>query len=322
MFTQLELQNSAGKPIENIFRFSHKAMATVFEVYIYHDNPQYAEQSAFEAFLLVDQLERDLSRFIENSDISRIKAAKPYEPVGLSYTTFECLEDCITLHEKTGGVFDITIGNLMNVWLDKEKKLRTPSAEEIELAKQRTGLQHLVLDAEEHVAFVLQSPLILDLGGYGKGYAVDKMAEFLRDWEINRALIHGGASSVFAMDPPDGLPGWPLTISLPQQGKIIAWLYLKDRALSGSGLQKGQHILDPRTCFPVQGNVAAWASGKKAATADGLSTAFMILKADEVGDFCKKNPDIAAVIISPAENSTSENAISWYGDWSFKVNEF
>ncbi len=56
----------------NIHRFSHKAMATVFDILIYHDNYSYALQAATESFAQLDLLEQDLSRFVENSDISRI----------------------------------------------------------------------------------------------------------------------------------------------------------------------------------------------------------------------------------------------------------
>ena len=61
----------------NIHRFSHKAMATVFDILIYHDNYSYALQAATESFAQLDLLEQDLSRFVENSDISRINQLKP-----------------------------------------------------------------------------------------------------------------------------------------------------------------------------------------------------------------------------------------------------
>ena len=59
----------------------------------------------------------------------------------------------------------------------------------------------------------------LDLGGIGKGYAVDRMAEVLEEWEIPRALVHGGYSSVLALEAPPDRDGWPLTLSAPGPGE-------------------------------------------------------------------------------------------------------
>ena len=56
----------------------------------------------------------------------------------------------------------------------------------------------------------------VDLGGIGKGYAVDLMAELLEDWGLERSLVHGGFSSVLALEPPAGGDGWPLTLSDPR----------------------------------------------------------------------------------------------------------
>jgi thiamine biosynthesis lipoprotein len=72
-------------------RFSHEAMATVFEVHAVHDDGRYAEQAAQAAFDLVDRLERELSRFIPNSDISRINDLAPASALGVAPTTLECL---------------------------------------------------------------------------------------------------------------------------------------------------------------------------------------------------------------------------------------
>ena len=78
-------------------RFSHNAMATVFEIMMIHDDFNYAEQCAFEAFKEIDRLEQDLSRFNESSDISRINSAAPDEAVRIGPDTFECLEQCLRL---------------------------------------------------------------------------------------------------------------------------------------------------------------------------------------------------------------------------------
>ena len=99
----------------------------------------------------------------------------------------------------------------------------------------------------------------VDLGGIGKGYAVDLMAELLEEWGLDRAFVHGGFSSAVALEPPAGCDGWPLTLSDPRRAVAgLRRLSMRQAALSASGVRKGDHILDPRTGAPVRGRLAAW----------------------------------------------------------------
>jgi thiamine biosynthesis lipoprotein len=177
------------------------------------------------------------------------------------------------------------------------------------------------------------SPVQLDLGGIGKGYAVDRMAKLLREWSIDIALIHGGYSSVLALNGPPGTKGWPVTLSNPRNRKqTLARLCLQNRAVSGSGLLKGQHIIDPRTGQPVQGDQAegldrikpafgggksaAWACAPTAATADALSTAFMVMSPTEVKQYCLRHPKVLAmVILKDGTKRTQKEEILHFGPW-------
>jgi thiamine biosynthesis lipoprotein len=284
--------------IPGMKRFCHEAMATTYEVIMVYDDDRYARQAAAAAFDEVDRLEGELSRFIENSDITRINNLPAHQPLRLGLDAFECLQLSCRIYAETNGAFDITIGSLLGLWRNEDGTPRTPSQEELNLARQHTGTGLLQLDESEHTVQLLASPVQVDLGGIGKGYAVDRVAELLREWSIDIALISGGYSSVLALDAPVGTKGWPLTVSNPDNRKeILARPCLQGRALSGSGLQKGRHIIDPRTAQPVKNKHAAWASAPDAATADALSTAFMVMGPDEIRQYCSRHPDVSALIM-------------------------
>ena len=285
-------------PIHGMKRFSHEAMATTFEVIVVYEDAHYARQAAQAAFDEVDRLEGELSRFIENSDITRINNLPANQPLKLGLDTFDCLQLSCRIYAETNGAFDITIGSLLACWRNDDETLRTPSQEELKLARQHTGTHFIKLDEDEHTVELLADGVQVDLGGIGKGYAVDRVAELLRDWSIDIALVSGGYSSVLALDAPNQTKGWPLTLSNPGNRKqILAHPSLQGRALSGSGIQKGRHIIDPRTIRPVKGNLAAWASASNAATADALSTAFMVMSQDEIEQYCSSHPDVSAMIM-------------------------
>ncbi len=272
-------------------RFSHEAMATVFEVYAVHAHPRYASQAAHAAFDLVDRLERELSRFVPNSDIARVNDLAAGESTRVSQSTLECLVIARHVFDLTGGAFDVSIG---------------------------TGLPLLELDPDDCVVHAATRGVKVDLGGIGKGYTVDLMAELLEEWGLGAVLVHGGFSSVLAGDPPAGGAGWPLTLSDPSNpSRVLARLSARRAALGASGLCKGDHIVDPRTGAPIRERLAAWASVRRpvgadaetadapvprmAAIADALTTAFMILAPEEIDALCRRSPELEAWVLSGPE---------------------
>jgi len=297
--------------IPNVHRFAHQAMAAVFEIFVSHPDFTYASQAARAAFDELGRLEGELSRFIENSDVSRLNAAGSGELVILGLDAFECLRQCGLIYRETNGAFDVTIGPLVDLWRGN----RIPSEEEISASLRRIGFTHLHLDENRHaVRFDGESPIV-DLGGFGKGYALDVMAALLQDWEVSAAFLHGGGSTALALDPPLGMPGWPVTISNPfPPGQTLARLALRHRALSASGMRKGRHIVDARTGRPVPPNRAAWSCAANAAEADALSTAFMVMTLEDIEQYSANHPNVQAAILIE-EDAREENPIRYYGLW-------
>jgi thiamine biosynthesis lipoprotein len=206
---------------------------------------------------------------------------------------------------------------LLACWRNKNGTPLTPSQDQLNLARKRTGMHLLILDEAEHTIQLLASPIQVDLGGIGKGYAVDKMAELLREWGINTALINGGHSSILALDPPPGTKGWPLILSNPADRKqILARLHFQHKSLSASGLKKGQHIIDPRTAQPVKGKLATWASASDGASSDALSTAFMVMSPEEIKKYCSHHPDVLAMVIpEDGDKEIKKVKILLFGPW-------
>jgi thiamine biosynthesis lipoprotein len=289
------------RDLRDLRRFSHAAMATVYEVYAAHANHAYAAQAAHATFDLVDRLERELSRFLPNSDITRINQLAAGESTRVTPTTLECLMIARHMFDLTGGAFDVSIG---------------------------TGLPSLELDPDESVVRATTRGVRVDLGGIGKGYAVDLMAELLEEWGLDAALVHGGFSSVLALEPPPERDGWPLTFSDPgAPSRVLARLSVRQTALGASGLRKGDHIVDPRTKEPVRGRLAAWvavprprepapeARAAAAAVTDALTTAFMLLGREQIDELCGRSRGVEAWILEEAVTSgAGDTQMLHFGD--------
>ncbi len=331
---QKDVLAKASQPVamDKAHRFCHDAMGTTFEVFIDHPDAGHARQGARVAFDELDRLEAQLSRFVANSDISRINNLSAGQSTNVDKETFQCLELAAKLYRDTHGAFDITIGPLMKCWLNKDKTLRSPSDDELNLARASIGTDLLKLDEAWHTVTVVKDDVQIDLGGIGKGFAVDRMAGVLGKWNIDRAMIHGGTSSVLALAPPvppaepsppaapaepTGESGWPVTLSDPSdQKRTLARLNLQDHALSTSGLVRGAHIIDPRSARPVSGKLIAWASAPDATTADALSTAFIVMTPDETEQYCQDHPRTSALIILDNKNAkTTKKRIHRHGPW-------
>ena len=230
------------KPRElgDVRRFSHEAMATVFEVYAVHPDDAYAAQAAQAAFDLTDRLERELSRFLPNSDIARVNRLAAGESTKVSPSALECLVIARHMFDLTGGAFDISIG---------------------------TGLPSLEVNPDDYLVSATKGGVQVDLGGVGKGYAVDLMAELLEEWGVQVALVHGGFSSVLALEPPAGGGGWPLTLSDPTApSRVLSRLSVRQTALGASGAaQEGPY---PRSAHRRTGPRTARHLGGAAAASD------------------------------------------------------
>jgi thiamine biosynthesis lipoprotein len=342
-----------------LWRFEHEAMSTVFEVALTGESQRQARAAAEAAFAAIDRLERLLSRFDPGSEISQINRLAPDEALRVGIDTARCLWLAARAQRETGGAFDVTTGQLVDCWRSPGGAALQPTEEELAGALGRTGMERLELcelsetpdsqewsvrtiNPEDNVnwrkadaprAFQVslradEAPetagVTVNLGGIGKGFALDRAAEVLADWGVKSALLHGGTSTVLALGKPPAKDGWPLGVgALWSREAGMDKLLLTGGALSGSGVElKGAHIVDPRSGRPVDGSLAAWAfqpssptdaiAADVATMADAYSTAFMAMSADEVREFCAQRPEVSALKVEQRGDAT---VVSRFGPW-------
>jgi len=242
----------------DIHIFNHHAMATHFQVRIANEERAYAAQAAQGSLDLLDRLESHLSRFRANSDIAQIAQLSPAEKMRLSEPAFACLQIAKKFEQVTNGAFSAT-----------------PSA-----LQTQVSMPQWELVPEELSICCLSGQLKIDLGAIGKGFALDRMADLLRDWDCESFMLVAGGSSILAGDPPEDAAGWSCGLG---EDNASQRLLLKHASLSGSGLTvKGEHILDPRTGRSARRKNRAWILADTAAESDALSTACMVLSESEL----------------------------------------
>jgi len=299
-----------GKNNLPICRFAHFAMGTNFEIVIAGKDEKYGRQASQAVFQEIDRIENLFSRFNPCSEIGQINSLEPGQSLKVGVETFDCLKTAAQIHSQTHGAFDVNIGSLVKYRQEltpKSKKMSPGRIELLSFSSISTG-GFIVRIQEEKQGDTVSNGVDLDLGGIGKGYALDKTIDILSDWSIDQALIHGGTSTALAVGaPPDGHSdknGWPVGIAgnwnCPRAPKEFL---LRNRALSGSGTEvKGEHILDPKTGKPAKGHIATWVSHPFADIADALSTAFMVMNTEEVKAYCDSNPEVWALVFMDSKS--------------------
>jgi thiamine biosynthesis lipoprotein len=251
------------------------------------------EEAVDAAFTEIGRVQDVADRYVRESEISRVNAAAAAGPVAVSDELWEMITAGMEVYGESGGLFDITLGPLIDVWDVVGRSERgdpPPSQEEIDRAMELVGADKLVLDAAARSVFFPREGMILDLGGLAKGYALDRAAEALRTGDIEAAVISMISTSMTIGNKPDkaGGPDWKIAVLNPRGEGYLAVLTLPgDTYISTSGdyqrfFEYGgvryHHILDPRTGYPARGVMAVTLlGGRDGAWSDAMATAAFVI---------------------------------------------
>lgn len=298
-------------------------MACEFEVLLNRDQYLSGVEQATLALETIGRIEQLLSVYLPRSDFSTINRFAAQRPIPVSAETREVIELAQTIHAVTDGAFDLTAGGLSETWGFSRRAGRVPNRQEIESALQRVGSQHISVDALGRISLAT-SGILLNSGGIGKGYALDRAAQRLASAGISDFMIHGGQSSIIARgDRCHGQTpsGWWVALKHPWRGEeTLGTIRLHNAALgtSGSGKQffhfqgtRYSHIIDPRSGWPAQGMMSSTVICSSGAVADALATAFFVMGPEKSAEFCSQHPKIAAILVFNHPRSKQTQVVAY-----------
>jgi thiamine biosynthesis lipoprotein len=287
---------------------ARNAMATRFELVLVASGKINLRAAGEEALDEVDRLEARLSLYRPTSEIARVNAQAASEPVRVSPQVFRLLEQSQQLHLETSGAFDIAIAPLVRCWGFMNNAGRVPDPAEIEQVRQRSGMDHIILDKDSSTVRFDREGVMIDLGAIGKGYAIDRAAEILREAGVESALLHGGASTIYGIGSPPDQPGWKIAIAgCPDESRALDEVFLNDGALSVSAVwarsfeadgKKYGHVIDPRTGCPVNNAVLSAVALPSATESDALSTALLVLGIEAHDSLANLRPQIRTWLLT------------------------
>jgi len=261
-----------------------------------------------EVFAEFTRLEKLMSTWIADSDVSRVNREAGVRPVPVSVDVREVLEAARQMSEWTGGKFDVTFGALAGLWkFDHDQDNLIPDMQEVRRRLPLIDYRAIRTDAASGTVFLARRGMSIHLGGIGKGYAVDRGANILRARGLRDFMMQSGGD-IYVAGMKDGKP-WRLGIQDPRgpANHHFAELDLTDGTFSTSGdyersfVKDGRryhHILDPATGEPARGTRSVTIVCTRAVLADGLSTGVFLLGPGNGMALIERLPDVEGVIVS------------------------
>lgn len=249
----------------------------------------------------VNRVESRLSRFIKESEITKINKNAFREEVTTDDEIFEILKACKYGWELTDGAFDITLRPLTEYWKNPEDY----SEEHFQEIKESVGLQHVELNEESQSIRFTDEMTELDFGGFGKGYALEKVKQMIESSSAKNAFISFGESSVLAMGEHPAGGAWKIGINnYKKPGNSIHEFELRNGSVSTSSnfflnddgeLQNHRHVINPESGRILEDFTAVSVSGGSPVLAEMLSTACLMLPDEKIHDLVKKYEDIEVI---------------------------
>jgi thiamine biosynthesis lipoprotein len=294
---------AANAPLKR-YEYSLPRMGTMFRVEMYASDSARASQAAEAAFARAEELEQIMSDYRPDSELMRMSREAATAPVPVSGDLYAVLAKSLWTSELSRGVFDVSIGPLVDLWRGARKTARLPDAGEITQAKSLVDYRNIELDAARHTVSLKCAGMKLDLGAIGKGYAADQMLAVLQAQGIECAMVVAGGEVVVG-EPPPGKSGWTVGIDTADDAaRSPCTLLLHNAAVSTSGDEhqfleldghRYSHVINPQTGWPLEGESSTTVMARDSTTADALATAFSLMSVADGMRVAESLPGLSAL---------------------------
>jgi thiamine biosynthesis lipoprotein len=296
---------------------TQRLMGVPWTITVYAESADAGRAAIAAGFAEVARLERILSDYDPESELSRLSARAPTAvPVPVSDDLWRVLGRAIEIRDATGGAFDPTVGPLTSLWRQARRSGRLPLPGKLAAAREAVGPGTLRLIPDGHGVVLTRPVMRLDLGGIGMGYAVDRTLAVLHRHGITAAMVDA-SGDIAVTEAPPGTAGWRIAVAplrpsstgpgIATVGDAGEHLLLEHAAVTTSGDafqaveiegRRYSHIVDPRTGVGVAGPAAVTVIAADCTTADAMATAASVLGPDQAVAVIDGTPGCAARFVS------------------------
>jgi thiamine biosynthesis lipoprotein len=295
-------------------------MGTFSRVVVIAKSRGTAQRCIEAAFDVQNRIESLMSDYRDDSELTKVNRCAAQEPVPVSVMTFEVLRQAVLFYQLSDGAFDVTVGPLVDLWRRAGQTNVPPAPEALAEARRKVGSDKLILDDKNRTVRFAVAGMRVDLGGIGKGYAVDKAIEAMQKRGALGGLVDLGGNIRCFGQPPQGQETWRIGLQDPNvapdefgPSRPLLILALTGESVATSGDyrrfvkvqgQKQSHIIDIHTGRGANKLASDTIIAADATTADALSTAVNVL-GPEAGLALVERVAGAEAILVPAGEKVS-----------------
>lgn len=271
---------------------------------------QFTDEHFDEIESILNDIDIQMNRQLEDSEISQVNDMAGEKFVAVSEETFYVVEQAIKYAEMSNGIYDPTVGPLVDLWRIGSESVNLPSETQAAEVASLVNYRQVEFDKPNHTIKLLIPGMSLDLGSIAKGHAADRVAAYLTAHGFNSAIIDlGGNIVALGLKQPDGLP-WRIGVQSPEEmrGENIGVLQIDNQTIVSSGIyeryfiENGEHyhhIFNTSNGFPVQNNLySVTIVTEQSIDADALSTVGFVLGLEDGLQFIESLPSSEAIFIT------------------------
>lgn len=261
-----------------------------------------------EAFAAIAEVDRLMSHYRSDSEITRVNREAASHPVPVSPPVYSVLAAAADVSRASRGAFDISVGPLMKLWGFFQKQPHVPTDAELAAVRPLVNHTQVVLDAATQTVRFTRPGMEVDLGGIAKGFAVELAGGVLKRRGLSGFIDAGG--NQYFVGTPVGKPRWQVGIEDPDhRGALLGVLKVDGGAVSTSGgyhnffdvqgVRYG-HLLDPRTLRPSDRSLSVTVVSRDATLADALTKPVYLLGPVDGLALAESFPGTRAIIATRA----------------------
>ena len=240
-------------------------LGTINEVTLYDVNKKTGEKILEECGSILMDIDNKMSNTIKSSDVSKINknAGKAYTKV--SKDTYYVIKKSIEFSNISNDTFDISVGPLIDLWSIGTDNAKVPNKEEIENILPLVDYSKILLNDENLSVKLSEENMKIDLGGIAKGYAADKIYDYLKSENIKSAIINLGGN-ILTLGSKNNDQPFSIGIQDPTmpRGNSIGNIKVSNKSVVTSGIYERyiekdnkiyHHMLNPHTGYPFENNL-------------------------------------------------------------------
>lgn len=284
-----------------------------------YDDQQVPDEVFNTLFKLIDVYEHKISKNIETTEISKVNANAGKEPIPVSDDIYDLLKRAVDYAKITDGLFDVSIGAVVNLWDIGGDTPKIPEKEALTQALATVDYQKIHFNDQNHSVSLPIEGTVVDLGAIAKGYISDLVGQEIKKLGYEAAIINFGGN-VFGMGVKPGDAPWVVGVRNPLSEGIVGTLKVKNMSVISSGVYERffiddniryHHILNPQTGYPEQnGLLSVTIVTEKGIDGDALSTSLFLMGLEKGLAFAEASEHIEALFIMEDQSIYTTSRLS------------